>query len=63
MVEISGDRIKLFADEFAFAEMIEKGTFAAECPEERTRPMRLLPFPIVIESEQKAPVLSLDEPT
>jgi hypothetical protein len=62
VVEISGDRIRLLADEFAFAEIMENGTLVAECPVDKTSPIRLVPFPIVIESEQKVVVLSLELP-
>lgn len=63
VVEISGDRIRLLADEFAFAEIMENGTFAALCPVDKTSPILLVPFPIVILSLQNAAVLSLAEPT
>jgi hypothetical protein len=63
VVEISGLRIKEFAELFVFALIILKGMLVAECPVDKTSPIRLAPFPIVIESEQKVPVLSLAEPT
>ena len=63
MVEISGLRIKEFAELFVFALIILKGTLVAECPVDKTSPIRLAPFPIVIESEQKAATLSPEDPT